>query len=138
MSAIDRYGDGDDCEFFPLLAVADVLPHVSRIIDLRRVIGVSLQLITTGALTGAWLIEISNDYVPAGSNVYGAIPGAGTWTVVPAGSTGSFTPAPAAVVGPSNQFAQSSQLMARALRITFTGASDTGTVRVIGFAKSFG
>lgn len=140
-----RFGDGNDCLFTPTQAISGTTPVVSNSIDMRPFHDVGLQLITSGTITGTWLIEASNDFVPAtNGNVYGAVSGGttpvGTWTDV----TAFFTKAAAgtAIANPAgaatNQYCKPFHgIRCRALRVTLTPASGAGNVTVLGNAASW-
>lgn len=115
--------------------ISDTAPHVQGDpLVLAHETFVSVQLVTTGTLTGgaatAWIIEGSNDFVAAGGDK-GNAPFAGTWTNV----TAYFTPALVAVLtGGSKQFVQA-QICARALRVTFQATGGSGIVTATWHAK---
>lgn len=97
---------------------------------------VTVTLIHTEApLEGAWTIEVSNNYTPAGNGSYGQPPEQGTWTDI----TSSFEPTISAVTAASNQWAQA-DLGFRAIRVTFTpsGSAGEGDVTVIQYSKQVG
>lgn len=137
MSAKYRYGDGEDCNFIPAQAISGTTPIVEEFPFLCDIDNVGLQLISTGTVTGTWLIEVSNNYVPAsnGSGSYGQM--AGDTTAVWSDITAGFSPAISNPAGSAtNQYVQA-LLAARAMRITFEPASGAGNIQVLGFAKSF-
>jgi hypothetical protein len=120
------YGNGDDCYLFgdgvgvPGHHFANTTAFTNDPpLNMRGYNRVGLQLITEDdegqTLTGAWTIEVSNDYVPAGNGSYGQSPGAGKRTDI----TAAFEPTIEAVTGASNQFVQA-DLSVRAIRATFT------------------
>ena len=116
--------------FFDRKAVSTTTALVSQTYMLEKLEGVSVQLVTTATVAGAWLIEISNDFQGPMDN---ATPtGTAHYTDV----TALFLPTIGAVSsGGSNQFAQIPYLAARAWRVTFTPSGGTGTVSAYVFAK---
>lgn len=135
MSSKMRHGDGEDCYMIQETGLTFESDPVEGILDMRPFDRISLQLITTDDLEGAWTISVSNNYTPAGNGTYGQPPEQGTWTDI----TSSFVPAIAAVTAASNQWAQA-DLGFRAIKVTFTpsGASGEGDVTVIQYAKQVG
>lgn len=146
-----RYGDGNDYIWLPSTAIADTTPVVSRVIWLGDFNQVALQLITTGTITGTWLIEGSNNHVPATSaspgaslsniDIYGeAADVTVDWTditalfVKAAAGTAVSNPAGSATNIPAYN---KDPLGFRSLRITITAASGSGTARVNGYAKGW-
>lgn len=119
-------GEGDECYLFGdaqadghHFATTDAF--TSGVCDVRHCDRLGLQLITESddgqTLTGAWMVELSNNYTPASTGTaYGQVAGeAGKWTDV----TDLFSPAIEVVAADSNQYAQM-DLRARSLRVTFT------------------
>lgn len=113
----------------------------SAIIDLEDFDVASVQLIVeSGTLTGAWTLDVSNDYAKANWGGQNDTPG--HWTpIVPAASGTPAYPALVAVTAPypaasGNQYINLAGLGARALRITFTPATNTGVISIFAFAKS--
>lgn len=118
-------------------------PVVSTVMSIENLDVVGIQLITVGAGTGAWLIEVSNDYEPAaaGGPPYGQVPGQTTpanastaahWSDI----TSGFSPAISAVAAASSQPIQAN-VGFRSLRVTYTPATGTATAMVIAFGKSY-
>lgn len=141
-----RYGDGDtQFNWIPTQAISGTTPIVSvPIIDMRDMDSIGVQLITTGTITGTWLIEASNDYMGASNgNAYGQVNnGTATGTFTPVTAHFSVAVAGTAIANPSgsatNQYAQTPNGMrCRALRITFTPASGAGNVTALVNAGSW-
>lgn len=100
----------------------------SAIRSVHRFTAFSLQLIIsslTGAFTGTWLIEASNNWAPDPGEL-GQPANAGNWTDV----TSLFTPAPAAVTANSTQIVEPTRVPNgwRALRITLTRTGGTSAI----------
>lgn len=91
---------------------------------------VSLQLVISslsGAFTGTWTVEASNDYAPeSGGGSYGQPPNAGTWTDV----TAQWTPAVAGVTANGSQIIQSPTAGCgyRHIRVKLTRTGGTSAV----------
>jgi hypothetical protein len=136
--SIEMYGNGGEENWLPTTANVGVTPVVSEAVDMRRFVDAGFQLVTA-TVSGAWKVEVSNDFVPSGSNIsqYGESQNAGTWSDV----TALVSPAIATVVSGTaateNQY-RLMQLRCRAMRFTFTPSSGTGTVKVIGNAAGRG
>ncbi len=95
---------------------------------------VSYQLVTTGTVAGTWLIEASNDYVPALGQP-GQLANAGHWIDVTARfkDPGGF--APTNPTGSPTSEMVDATVRYNWLRITFTPASGAGNVTVARCAK---
>jgi hypothetical protein len=82
---------------------------------------VSLQLVTTGTVSGSWKIELSNQ--PGVENNGDSYPSDVT--------SGFQTPAGSAIAAaagsPTSQFVQATLIKAGAIRVTFTPSSGAGT-----------
>ena len=139
-----RYGDGDQCYLTPTQAISGTTPVVSAVLGMWDFDSVGLQLITSGTITGTWLIEASNDFTPqTNGSGYGQASSdtpAGTWSDV----TALFLKAAAgtAIANPAgsatNQYCQPRDFIrCRALRVTLTPASGSGNVTVLCNAGSF-
>lgn len=126
------------------LAVSDTAAHVGQIVaGPTMIIGFSLQLVTTGTLTGSWKIEFSNDYFDNGSAPTNQPQNAGDWVDMTAKfSATNFFLGPAAISQPAgsatDQFLMGSFVRIRAIRVTFTAASGSGTVQALCTAETFG
>jgi hypothetical protein len=132
--------DGEEGHLLSLTSLSDTTAHISTPVwDMRTLDGISFQLVTTGTLSGTWVVEVSNNATPASSsatsisNIYGQELGAGTWTDITASFT---TPAITNPAGsPTNQYVQASPLTARAIRVTFTRSAGSGNVNVYAYGK---
>src|SRR6478736_10053191 len=112
---------GDENVLIPVTAVSGTTPIVSRIKDLQSMDGLSAQLITTGTVAGTWLVEVSNNYSPAGTAQLLQRAYAGDWSTI---TNASFSPAIAAVIsGGTSQPVQMAPFMWRWARFTFTPSS---------------
>ena len=118
-------------------------PIVSTVMSTENLDVVGLQLITDAAGTGAWKIEVSNDYDQAatGTPPYGQVPGAESAATAGTNAhwgdiTSGFSPAIAAVTAASDQPIQMNTGF-RALRVTYTPATGTANAIVLAFGKSY-
>lgn len=112
---------------FSALAASGTTPIVQVMpLSVENLDTAGFVFVTTGNLTGAWLIEASNDYVSANLPGLNQTPNAGHWADV----TALFGPSGfATVAAASSKYAQNtSALGARHLRITFTPATNSGTI----------
>jgi hypothetical protein len=143
-----NYGNGEECyvRFATSLrnpatfTISGTDPIVSTPIDVRNLDKIGLQLVIASPTTidGAWKIEASGNYVPTtGALAYGQAANAGAWSDV----TALFSPAVAAVVHGTaatlSQFTQA-ELRTRALRVTLTPSTGSGSGQAITNGKAFG
>lgn len=142
----DVTGDGGDVVVLVSTPISGTTPIVSGPIDVRDKDAVSLQLISTGTVAGAWTVAASLDFVPgvtsgavggSSSGAYGSPAFAGTWSDVSA--LFARPSAIAAVVsGGGSQYRQAiDHLDARHIQITFTPTSGAGNVQANCFRKNW-
>jgi hypothetical protein len=136
------YGRGNE-GLLMFSATSGTTPVVSRIMSLENIDVVGAQLITDAAGTGAWKVEVSNDYDPAetGGPPYGQVPGTQSSTTAASTAhwsdiTSGFSPSIAAVTAASSQPIQMT-VGFRAIRFTYTPATGTANAIVIAFGKSY-
>lgn len=103
----------------------------------------SVGLVVTGApVTGAWKIEVSNDWSRQG--LYQNVT-AGYWADITAkfsDTSSTFVPAIVSVTAAypaasGNQYVQAAPIAARSMRVTFTPATKAGLVSVYKYARSW-
>lgn len=155
MSALARYGDGDEGKLLHNVTVgADPAIVATHPAGLQTVNGVSLCLFSDvnagvldedfdpialdGDVAGTWQILVSNDYVPAGRGSYGAVESEGRWIDI----TSQFTPTIATVdpgtVATTAQYVQASPLDARTIMVVFRRTAGSGEISAQFYNKSQG
>lgn len=135
------YGQGG--EGYRSMPTSGTTPVVLGIFSIANFDALGAQLITDAAGTGAWKVEVSNDYEQgeAGGPPYGQVPGQTTAALAAAAAhwsdiTSGFSPAIAAVAAASSQAIQLN-VGFRTIRFTYTPATGTANAILIFFAKSF-
>lgn len=123
-------------------ATSGTTPVVSTVMSTENMDVVGAQLITDAAGTGAWKVEVSNDYDQAetGGPPYGQVPGTQSPTTAASSAhwsdiTAGFSPTIAAVTAASSQAVEINTGF-RAIRFTYTPATGTANAIVIAFCKS--
>jgi hypothetical protein len=115
---------------FTNVAVSSTNTYTSSVVEIENLDNVYLQLETSGTPTGAYIVQVSNDY---NQDAEGNVLNAGQWVTL------NLSPSPTIAAGsPSPIGIDMNQLGAPFLRVQYTNASGTGTINGFVSGKMLG